>query len=432
MNVTSKIRSVGQLANKELLAHIDSYSSEKLPAEFTIKAVFVKKEDSCWDFVVGKCDFGIHESEGVTIYSDYAFSIIHYKSNDLSKILDQIYSTGLIVSEEYNLCVKTQDENRKWKWELIPSHATELLYPIYQYSCDINSNVNAVDMPLIGFGLPYFESSEKYIREFMLLDHFHRHIDVRNGTFFLNVPNLVSRLMFSENQVSIQSERDDVCVVGHLNEDEPLILRLGKNHYIEEDKLSKAELWLITRSNDVLDYRSKLTWPYKYNDVDEPDVEKFLLSVIEQGESLQCELKPYIDLLADNNKKAFQLEKTVCAFSNAIGGKLFLGVNDDMIIEGIDEKVCRAYGSSLEESLRVYCKDINKRLYESLLDGNCYEIYPIKINGVSIIVVSVTASERANYIRNIRQAFIRKGGTSAKMAFADERNDYARNPFFSF
>jgi hypothetical protein len=429
MNITSKIRSQKQFESADIINQMKAIYPEGIPTDFTLKAVFCRSNDEKWTFLIGKCDVGIHDKEDLIVYSDYAFVTKHYASADINKLLQEIGGAGMSVSDTPELRIVSDNNNIKWQWELIPSHVTPERKPIYQYSCDLKNNHNVIDMPLIGFDLPFFESSDKYIKHFMQLDNFHGHSDGRNGSIFLNIPNSSSSLVEIDGQITIQSINEDICAVGCLSDKEPLILHTGDNISLNDADLSGSEIWLINKNNEVLDYRSQLTWPHKIKNDDDEKHDSVIHTQIDQGEGLECEFKPYIDLLSTGNKKAFELEKTVCAFSNAHGGKLLLGVSDEGLIEGVDEKVCNTYHLPILESIEQYCKAINKRLYEALFNGQCYEIYPAMISGVYIVVVSVSISDQANYIRNIKQAFIRKGATSAKMAFADERNDYARNPF---
>lgn len=81
---------------------------------------------------------------------------------------------------------------------------------------------------------------------------------------------------------------------------------------------------------------------------------------IRQGENKRLELKK---TLPSNEAIA----KTIVAFSNTSGGKLIIGVNDDLSIEGVDEKKI----FSIEEKISSVISDL---CYPNILP----EIYTFK------------------------------------------------------
>ena len=258
----------------------------------------------------------------------------------------------------------------------------------------------------------------------MNLNYYHGYSDSRKSFFLIAIQNTSSKISINENKVSILSQCKDVCIVGRLSNKESLILDKEESLPIENEDIPFTELWLIDKENKVLDFHSQLTWPYRVSEEKNNCSDELYYSMIEKGEGLTCEFKPYIDLISATNRKAIEIEKTVCAFSNATGGILLIGVGDEGTIDGINDKVCKTYSAPIDESIQKYIQDISERLNNSLIENQCYKICSEKLSSNYVIVVSVSISRRPNYIKNTRQAFIRKGATSAKMPFADERDKY--------
>ena len=171
-------------------------------------------------------------------------------------------------------------------------------------------------------------------------------------------------------------------------------------------------------------------WQYRIDNTSDPEKQsEMLLALIDRGESHICEFKTYIDVTKNKNSKADEIEKTVCALSNAKGGHLFIGVTDDGCVEGVDNKVKEHYKMELNSAIAAYIKDIKVRLREILMDNECLEISEAKIGAKFVVVIIVKRSERLNYYLNTKQAYIRKGATSFKMSSADDRENVDESPF---
>jgi len=179
---------------------------------------------------------------------------------------------------------------------------------------------------------------------------------------------------------------------------------------------------LLTKDNKVLDYRSVIEWQYRFSDNDnEQEKNEQILALIERGEGHETEFKSYIDLTDSKNGKARDIEKTVCAFSNAKGGYLLIGVDDDACVQGVDYKAKEHYKANIDEALEAYIKDVKKRLQEKLRYNQCFDISQVKIGERHVVAILVERTEKPNYFVNTDLGFIRKGATSAKMKSSDER-----------
>ncbi len=127
-----------------------------------------------------------------------------------------------------------------------------------------------------------------------------------------------------------------------------------------------------------------------------------LISLIQNGENSGVEFKR-------DNIRPEQLAKEIVAFLNFKGGKIFLGVEDDGIVSGVNRK-------SLEEWVMNVCSDkVHPRIipyYETLL-----------LNDKKVAVISVDMGTAKPYVvrhNNREDIYIRVGSTS-RLATREEQ-----------
>ena len=327
-----------------------------------------------------------------------------------------------------------RESTPNWTENLIPSHAHEGQFPIRRFSARICADVHCHDSKLVAHGMPFHSSAFKRITEFLGLGKFHGSSDGRKGELCIDIPDQRGRLIMSDQDVCFHSNVTDVLSVVGAIDDEPVALTssLGK-HNFEPEKAVDVELWLVTPANEILDYCSSTEWEHRYGaESNNTDLEK-LLGIISAGESEHCEFKAYIDLVTKKNAKAWELDKTVCALSNHQGGKLFIGVDDETRIIGINEGCQKHYqGESDTENAESYQKAVAKRLQESLNKNQCFNAYLIEYNELFVLVVDVHKANGLNYLLATKEAYIRRGASSPKMtptemqAFPVERDVFGR------
>ncbi len=118
----------------------------------------------------------------------------------------------------------------------------------------------------------------------------------------------------------------------------------------------------------------------------------------------------------------------MCAFSNAYGGQLLIGVNDEGNIDGLNDFLVQHYNCAIEEAVPLYVKGINKRLSENLKNNQCYDVSHLVIGDKYIIVVDVERSEELNYGVTQEWAYVRVGATSRKMRSTESRPENRKLP----
>tara|TARA_R110000772_G_scaffold152179_4_gene262973 strand:- start:2734 stop:4032 length:1299 start_codon:yes stop_codon:yes gene_type:complete len=423
-----RANSYRQINTDALIKSIQSLPKNNEHSIFCIKAVFIKYNSEEWEYFVGKCEIGTTEEDSETIYSDCAFICKTITDISLAAFLKTVDGEGFTLSQDMPPIKKSKDYPLNWNEELIPSHSTHTGYPIREYSVSIHdARHHFDDSKLLGFNMPFYFSSSEYLKNFMGMMQFHGNSDTRRGQLIISITDKRGRIIFDNSTISLESIHKNVCLVGQASDEEKILLKPKDTYQLKSDDQTKLELWLLTDKNEILDFHSKSELQYKFEKIEDDESRQYLAQ-IENGEGQETEFKTYIQIDENKNSKAEQIERTVCAFSNAQGGRLFIGVTDDTLIEGIDEKVTKHYQTSIEEAVEAYKKGIKKRVTEILRDNQCIEVFSTTIATKHIVIVNVTRSPETNYYLATKQAYIRKGGSSVKMASAEERDSYKNSP----
>ena len=121
-----------------------------------------------------------------------------------------------------------------------------------------------------------------------------------------------------------------------------------------------------------------------------------------------------------NNSLKSEVSKTICAFMNSNGGNLFLGVDDDGNIKGIENDLKTYNNSSREKNKDLLHQDIKNIIKEHLGSSiiNKVTIEFIYVKSIEIIKVVVTRSLEPVFINN-KEFIVRNGPASQKLEGKD-------------
>lgn len=427
-----KTKTYQQIKRGALLCSVRQIIDENALKNAVITAVFTKNSANEWSYLIGKCEFSNDHVDIEEIYSDAAFVRKCIRNFDLENFLASLDGDGYRILDNLPPLNKPNGNDISWSEEVIPSHATTSKHPERKYSARITSQTTFRDGILLGYDSGFRPSAREYVKEFMELGIYHGHSHGDNGEFSISIPDHRGRIVFYEERISIEGQSEDIRLVGDIPSAGRKILTKEETMNVSKPSFNESELWLLTKENEILDFRSIFEWQYRLPDSNNEDAKsEQILALIERGEGHETEFKSYIDLTDSKNGKAWDIEKTVCALSNAKGGYLIIGVDDDGCVHGVDDKVTAHYKSSIDEALEAYMKDIRKRLQEKLRYNQCFAISRVKIGERHVVIVLTERTEKPNYFVNNNLAFIRKGATSAKMKSSDEReNDQPSNTFY--
>ena len=142
--------------------------------------------------------------------------------------------------------------------------------------------------------------------------------------------------------------------------------------------------------------------------------------ILGEGEGQTIEYKETFkwDVKNQNKNKSLKedVSKAVCAFLNAQGGKVFIGVNDNREVKGIEPDL-RLYGNPNRERCKdLLSQELKKTLKDHIdaitinLTDNSYRI----IKGHEILEINVAPSSRPVFIFN-EDFIVRNGNASIKL-----------------
>lgn len=375
--------------------------------EWSLLRGIITLNDSTTQFEVEPCQYR---------YPEYQFICQPISGLTLAELMNSI-NKNVDISISGIPSFGKRETNPNWTEKLIPSHAHDGQFPKRRFSARICAGVHCHESKLVAHGMPFHLSAFEQVTEFLGLGKFHGSSDGRKGELCIEIPDRRGRLIMSDHEVCFHSNVTDVLsVVGAVDGESVALTSPLEKYDYEPEKVIDVELWMVTQANEILDYCSSTEWEHRYGaEPNNMDLEK-LLGIISAGESEHFEFKAYIDLVTKKNSKAWDIDKTVCALSNHQGGKLFIGVDDETRIIGINEGCQRHYqGESDAENAESYQKAVVKRLKESLNKNQCFDAYLIEHNKLFVLVVDVHKANGLNYLLATKEAYIRRGASSPKM-----------------
>lgn len=128
-----------------------------------------------------------------------------------------------------------------------------------------------------------------------------------------------------------------------------------------------------------------------------------LKSIISSGEGYNAEFK------LNFPSKVKEITEEICAFANAAGGTLLIGVDDKNNIKGI------SFDNSKRSSLQNSIGEISPSFH-------C-DIYTVEIDGKEIVVIEVPSGESKPYVHS-GAIYVRQGPNSQKLTTVEEMRDF--------
>lgn len=132
------------------------------------------------------------------------------------------------------------------------------------------------------------------------------------------------------------------------------------------------------------------------------------LKLIENGESETIEFKSTFkyDIIEKkhNNDLTHLISIAVCAFLNSRGGTLFIGIEDNKNIIGLDYDLKKVF-----KNIDIFQQEIAKTIRDDLGgSGIQFDLNIEQLKGKQVCIISVKPSERPIFFKN-KAYFVRKG-----------------------
>jgi len=298
-------------------------------------------------------------------------------------------------------------------------------YPIKQ------SSSVSLQMPLVGRGLPPFFDPKDAFRHWAKLRV--SDTDGRYGRLLLFIPNFAARLRklsFGDSILRVKSEFEsdtlaDISVLatdGQAMYRKTRLARKSETFRIMSNPTSLRVL-LTAENGDVLDqFAEEHTYATKERVIfaGRRDAE-VSTDLIRRGESDSVEFKVFVRL--DDTKKVAELVRTVIAFANTTGGRLFIGITDDGDIEGVDGQIPHISQDTSAFS-GAYFARLRSILQQKLNRIPTIELSSEGIGGKTIFVMNVEEGQSKPYFdMQTREIFVRRGASNMR---PDPDSDFRR------
>lgn len=126
------------------------------------------------------------------------------------------------------------------------------------------------------------------------------------------------------------------------------------------------------------------------------------------GETDTVEFKPFME---PKNKKESEFIKTVVAFANTYGGRVYVGAEDDGALQG-EAEVRRVFCGSIDEALAAQMSRLKELVRENVKPIPPVDVRQITLGADPILVAEVQRGNNPPYATHKNQIYVRKGATS--------------------
>jgi hypothetical protein len=165
-------------------------------------------------------------------------------------------------------------------------------------------------------------------------------------------------------------------------------------------------LHLVHQSGDLICHKPLHAGYRSFGDSEQDLEQEDFANDLSNGENENREFKPFI---APNNEKETELIKTVVAFANTAGGRLFVGVNDEGVPLGLPaaQRLFRQQSDPIEAQLA----NVRKLIIENIKPVPDVSYRVATVHGNPVIVAEVGKLSRICSTQN-NGIYIRKGATN--------------------
>jgi predicted HTH transcriptional regulator len=132
-----------------------------------------------------------------------------------------------------------------------------------------------------------------------------------------------------------------------------------------------------------------------------------ILAEISNGENDHVEYKVFVD---PKNAKEREIIKTTVAFANTLGGRIYVGVEDDGTLQG-ETSLCAAYHTNPEKARAALVSHFQALIVENVKPVPNLKIDVFEIKQQPVLVISVEAGNRKPYSNKSHEIWIRKGSS---------------------
>lgn len=295
--------------------------------------------------------------------------------------------------------------------------------------------------PLLTRHQPYYPDLDEAGRDWLPFTTYHGHSDARNDRIFFLLPETRAFIVGAE---FLEPGLLAIMVAGtEVNALDLLIkgaywARGAIRHFEQAVTDSKAivqvseeadrlEYYLLDSVGTAFDFhREDNHWRTEVGSsvlgASKRSLEGQVREALSAGEGLNIEFKPFVDLdskksLSGAKSKLDEIAITAVAFANTQGGHIYLGVNDDCEVAGIQAKLCEwAKESSTDSVIGRYLGALKNRIKSVVVGEVALDASHVWLDGALIAVIRVRAADRKPIaIRQDHYLYARTGASNRKV-----------------
>ncbi len=331
-------------------------------------------------------------------------------------------------------------ENPNWSVEFVPltnNHMTRAGH-VVELAFSTRANWSS-GSALLNPTEPYYPNLDEAARAWLPFPVYHGHSDGRNNRILFLLPQTVA---FIANAVTSHNGALEVEVRGTGAASLPLLVKGAywegpRLHQIQADVMQGRASLAVPEGIDWFEYhligedgthydfqredqfghtglgRQRLS-PEKMNLVEQ------VRAACDGGEGLNVEFKPFVspgEQMAERRKtKLRELITTVVAFANTKGGRIYLGVEDDCGLAGIDQGFRKWAESDVgKKPLARYLGALKSRIKDLVHGEITATVNCIELDGVHVAIVEVPqAANKPVRIVDDNHLYIRTGANNRK------------------
>ncbi len=333
-------------------------------------------------------------------------------------------------------------QNTHWSTELLPVNNEYMVRAGYVISLQFSQHGSrAAVRTLLAADQPYYPDIDAAAHDWLPFPVYHGHSDARNDHVVFLLPE--TRAFIAD---AAPSEKGTIDIMVGGNEVDALSLLIkgaywkGKEmHHLDEPvSQSKAvltvptdadrlEYYLMDSGGTVYDFHSedrfsRLTPGQAKLGTVKRTLADQVREACDSGEGLHVEFKPFVAPEQGTGSpchktKLREVLVTVVALANTEGGHIYLGVEDDCTVTGVDHGLKEWAKAAIDETvISKYLGTLRNKIKEVVHGEVTLRLAPANVSDFLVVVIEVPPAERKPVsIHEDQHLYVRKGASNRKL-----------------
>lgn len=379
---------------------------------------------------------------GVILFEDW----LSFK--ELEEVIAQTLQGKIIFEKEH---IEATSSHRRWEQERQPLMNPYMQYAGHVWSARFQDHHNSMQGELLSPSLPYYPNLHEAVKDWLPYPIYHQSYDHKKGEIIILLPE--TRAYFEH--AIVQESKICLCIGGTGTTVLPLLVTgawwdkdihhfstpVTDGHACFEvpDDAKQLDFVLMGTDGTVYDFQQETEYRHcglriTHRKENPGALANVVSAACQNGEGVRTEFKPYI---RPNNDKLKEVIRTVVAFANTDGGRIFFGISDGCEVDGINIGFQEENQSGLDEAACAkYLGNLGGKIREELRGDVHLEFGQVSVDGrwVAIIEVAEADVKPVTTRQEERVLYVRRGSTNAKARPAEWKEimtDDDSNPFLS-